>query len=166
MFGYPLFEYKKLSEEELLAQKIKKAKQTRSSIDQKIKECDQQVIELEQIYKQELLDIEKMKKQYVQSKKDIDELIEKYQSLQEEQKNKSGFRLFKEEFMKKFGNEPYFQSFEAWYNEVSKFKNLSIDIIKTDNKFSLIVEAAGLSETESAKVKLLKDVFNHINKML
>jgi len=70
-------------------------------------------------------------------------------------------------FRNKYGHEPYLDTFIKLYDELSKNKNITLKIIKDDNKgYVILVEAGGLNECEAMKLKLLKDMFEHINQLI
>ena len=163
MFSFPLFT--KPTEEEILTSKLADAKKTRDELISIIKECDQMDKDAKKRYELAIANNDATRKHYIELKNEIDEYIKKQEEMLKHKP--TGFELFKRTFIKKYGDEPYFKSFEEWYNNVSKIKNLSLDIVVDDKKqFSLLVEATNLSDTERSQIKLLKDLFNHINKLL
>jgi hypothetical protein len=163
MFSFPLFN--KPTEEEILASKLADAKRTREDLIEILKECDQLDIEAKKKYEKMIANNDATRKHYLELKNEVDEYIKKQEEIAKHKP--TGFELFKKAFISKYGEEPYFKSFEEWYTAVSKIKNLSLDIVVDEKKkFSLLIEATGLSDTERSQVKLLKDLFNHINKLL
>ena len=98
----------------------------------------------------------------------LDKYIEQYTREIEEAKKKTNYledvqRLFRN----KYGHEPYLDTFIKLYDELSKNKNITLKIIKDDKKgYIILAEAGGLNECEAMKLKLLKDMFEHINQLI
>jgi predicted RNase H-like nuclease (RuvC/YqgF family) len=98
----------------------------------------------------------------------LNKYIEQYNKEIEEAKKKTNYledvqRLFRN----KYGHEPYLDTFIKLYDELSKNKNITLKIIKDDEKgYIILAEAGGLNECEAMKLKLLKDMFEHINQLI
>ena len=110
---------------------------------------------------------EKLINQYTNNLNELNKLIEEYKTEIENSKKTNYFEEIQRKFKNKYGSEPYLDTFISLYNELSKNKNITLQIVKDQNKgYSLLVEAGGLNEYEKMKLKLLKDMFEHVNKMI
>ena len=110
---------------------------------------------------------EKLINQYTNNLNELNKLINEYKIEIENSKKTNYFEEIQRKFKNKYGNEPYLDTFISLYDELLKNKNITLQIVKKQNKeYSLLVEAGGLNEYEKMKLKLLKDMFEHINKMI
>ena len=126
--------------------------------------------------KAKLAEAIKLKKQYTsliqKYNKNVDELnrlINEYNAqIKESEKKVNYFEDIQRLFRNKYGSEPYLDTFIQLYKELSDNKNITLQIVKNDknNKYTLLVESGGLNECEQMKLKLLKDMFEHINKLI
>jgi len=100
--------------------------------------------------------------------KQIDLFIDKCNKIIEDLKKKPDyFKEIQTLFRNKYGNEPYLDAFIEIYNELSKSKNVTIEIIKDKTKrYVILVDAGGITESEKRDIELLKNMFNHIILML
>ena len=102
-------------------------------------------------------EINKLNKDIELYNKEIEEVEKKVNYLEEVQ------RMFRN----KYGHEPYLDTFIKLYDELSNNKNITLKIIKDDKKgYVILAEAGGLNECEAMKLKLLKDMFDHINQLI
>jgi DNA repair exonuclease SbcCD ATPase subunit len=120
-----------------------------------------QAIQLKECYKRKITELNK-------DIEELDKYIENFNKQLEEFKKKTNyFEEIQRIFKAKYGNEPYLNTFINLYDELSKNKNITIEIIKDKSKgYEMLIDAGGLDELEKMKVKLLKDMFIHINQMI
>ena len=97
--------------------------------------------------------------EYNEQIKELDKLILQYtKEIEEAKKKVNYFEEIQTAFRKKYGTEPYLNTFIELYNEVSKNKNITLEIIKDEERgYILLVDAGGLNDYEKRELKLLKD---------
>ena len=107
-------------------------------------------------------------KRYTREIDELNEFIKQYHNELEELKKKVNyFEEVQKSFREKYGSEPYLDTFVDLYNDLIKNKNITIEINKDSKKgYVMIVESGGLNDCEHMKLKLLKDMFNHINTLI
>ena len=132
-----------------------------SSEDEIIRNQLNQAIELKECYKRKIAELNK-------DIEELDKYIENFnKQLEEFKKNTNYFEEIQQVFKSKYGNESYLNTFVNLYNELSKSKNITIEIIKDKIKgYTMLIDAGELNELENMKVKLLKDMFVYINQMI
>ena len=105
---------------------------------------------------------------YTNEIKELDKCIEQYtKEIKEAEKKVNYLDDVQRLFRNKYGHEPYLDTFMKLYDELSKNNNITLKIVKEEKKgYVMLAEAGGLNDCEAMKLKLLKDMFEHINQLI